>query len=82
MFGPVIGAFLLGAILLGMTLMGIGQFVEQIITGAILLAAVGYDRLLVLKRQQRRKQICRTFGEEGMQHHSSMAAASPRSMAT
>jgi ribose/xylose/arabinose/galactoside ABC-type transport system permease subunit len=53
MFGPVIGAFLLGAILLGMTLMGIGQFVQQIITGAILLAAVGYDRLLVLKRQQR-----------------------------
>jgi ribose/xylose/arabinose/galactoside ABC-type transport system permease subunit len=53
MFGPVIGAFLLGAILLGMTLMGIGQFVQQIITGTILLAAVGYDRLLVVKRQQR-----------------------------
>ncbi len=53
MFGPVIGAFLLGAILLGLTLMGVGQFVQQIITGAILLAAVGYDRLLVLRRQQR-----------------------------
>jgi ribose transport system permease protein len=27
--------------------------VQQIITGLILLAAVGYDRLLVLRRQRR-----------------------------
>jgi ribose/xylose/arabinose/galactoside ABC-type transport system permease subunit len=53
MFGPVIGAFLLGAVLLGLTLQGVPQFVQQIITGAILLAAVGYDRLLVVRRERR-----------------------------
>lgn len=51
MFGPVIGAFLLGAVLLGLTLQGVPQFVQQIITGVILLAAVGYDRLLVIRRE-------------------------------
>jgi ribose/xylose/arabinose/galactoside ABC-type transport system permease subunit len=54
MFGPALGAFFLGAILLGLTLMGVQQFVQQIITGLILLAAVGYDRALVLKRDRRR----------------------------
>jgi ribose/xylose/arabinose/galactoside ABC-type transport system permease subunit len=53
MFGPALGAFLLGAVLLGLTLMGVPQFVQQIITGAILLAAVGYDRLMALRRQRR-----------------------------
>ena len=47
MFGPLIGAFLLGGILLGLTLLGVSQFVQQIITGVILLAAVSNDRLLV-----------------------------------
>jgi ribose/xylose/arabinose/galactoside ABC-type transport system permease subunit len=51
--GPAVGAFLLGAVLLGLTLMGVPQFVQQIITGGILLAAVGYDRLLVLRRERR-----------------------------
>ena len=46
MFGPALGAFLLGAILLGLTLLQVSQYLQQIITGAILLAAVGYDRLL------------------------------------
>ena len=53
MFGPALGAFLLGAVLLGLTLSGVPQFVQQVITGAILLAAVGYDRLLALRRQRR-----------------------------
>lgn len=53
MFGPALGAFLLGAVLLGLTLQGVPQFVQQTITGAILLAAVGYDRLLVVRRQRR-----------------------------
>src|SRR5690242_7174833 len=52
MFGPVIGAFLLGAVLIGLTLLGVPQFVQQIITGAILLVAVGYDRLLAARREQ------------------------------
>jgi ribose/xylose/arabinose/galactoside ABC-type transport system permease subunit len=51
MFGPALGAFLLGAVLLGLTLEGVPQFVQQITTGAVLLAAVGYDRLLLLRRQ-------------------------------
>lgn len=41
--GPVLGAFLLGIILVGLTLLGISQFVQQMLTGGILLAAVGYD---------------------------------------
>lgn len=54
MFGPALGAFLLGAVLLGLTLLGVQQFVQQIITGLILLAAVGYDRLLVVRREKKR----------------------------
>lgn len=54
MFGPALGAFFLGVILLGLTLLGVQQFVQQIITGLILLAAVGYDRLLVLRRTRKR----------------------------
>ena len=53
MLGPALGAFLLGSVLLGLTLMGVPQFVQQILTGIILLAAVGYDRLLALRRQRR-----------------------------
>ena len=53
MFGPALGAFLLGSALLGLTLMGVPQFVQQILTGIILLAAVGYDRLLVVRRRRR-----------------------------
>jgi ribose/xylose/arabinose/galactoside ABC-type transport system permease subunit len=53
MFGPALGAFLLGVVLLGLTLQGVPQFVQQIITGVILLAAVGYDRLLVVRREHR-----------------------------
>jgi ribose/xylose/arabinose/galactoside ABC-type transport system permease subunit len=53
-FGPALGAFLLGAVLLGLTLMGVQQFVQQIITGLILLAAVGYDRFLFLRRERKR----------------------------
>lgn len=53
MFGPALGAFLLGAILIGLTLQGVPQFVQQVITGMILLSAVGYDRLLFLRRQRR-----------------------------
>jgi ribose/xylose/arabinose/galactoside ABC-type transport system permease subunit len=52
-FGPALGAFLLGAVLLGLTLLSISQYVQQIITGLILLAAVGYDRLLLVRRQRR-----------------------------
>ncbi|MCY4333824.1 MAG: ABC transporter permease [Litoreibacter sp.] len=44
--GPIFGAFLLGIILIGLTLMGTSQFYQQILTGAILIAAVGYDRLV------------------------------------
>ena len=43
----------LRAILIGLTLQGVPQFVQQIITGLILLAAVSYDRLLLVRRQRR-----------------------------
>ncbi|MCV6577274.1 MAG: ABC transporter permease [Cohaesibacter sp.] len=48
--GPVFGAFLLGIILIGLTLMGTSQFYQQILTGVILIAAVGYDRFVANKR--------------------------------
>ena len=51
--GPVLGAFLLGVIMIGLTLFGVSQFVQQILTGAILLAAICYDRYLVVRRQRR-----------------------------
>lgn len=53
-WGPVLGAFFLGVVLLGLTLLGVSQFVQQILTGVILLAAVGNDRLLALRRERQR----------------------------
>lgn len=52
--GPAIGAFLLGVVLVGLTLLGVSQFVQQILTGAILLAAISYDRALFVQRQRKR----------------------------
>ena len=46
MWGPVVGTFLLGVVLMGLTLFGIPQFVQQILTGAILLAAIAHSRWL------------------------------------
>ena len=54
MFGPVLGAFLLGVVLLGLTLDGISQFVQQILTGAILLGAVAHARWLARRRDRGR----------------------------
>ena len=52
--GPVIGTFLLGVVLIGLTQMGISPFVQQILTGLILLVAVGNDRLQTLRAERRR----------------------------
>ena len=52
--GPVIGTFLLGVVLVGLTQMGISPFVQQILTGVILLVAVGNDRLQTLRAERRR----------------------------
>lgn len=54
--GPVIGTFLLGVVLIGLTQMGISPFVQQILTGVILLVAVGNDRLQTLRADRRRTQ--------------------------
>jgi ribose/xylose/arabinose/galactoside ABC-type transport system permease subunit len=48
--GPVIGAFLMGVILIGLNLVGITTYAQPVLTGAILLGAVYYDRVLVLRR--------------------------------
>jgi ribose/xylose/arabinose/galactoside ABC-type transport system permease subunit len=50
--GPCVGAFLLGVILIGLTLAGFSQYVQQIITGTILIGAVWYDRLLSQRRHR------------------------------
>lgn len=52
--GPVIGTFLLGVVLVGLTQMGLSPFVQQILTGVILLVAVGNDRLQTLRAERRR----------------------------
>jgi ribose/xylose/arabinose/galactoside ABC-type transport system permease subunit len=51
--GPVIGAFLMGVILIGLNLVGITTYAQPVLTGAILLGAVYYDRVLVLRRARR-----------------------------
>ena len=53
MWGPVVGTFLLGAVLMGLTLLGVSQFVQQILTGAILLAAIAHNRWLQARHQVR-----------------------------
>lgn len=53
-WGPVVGAFLLGVILVGLTLLGVSQFVQQILTGGVLLAAIAHDRFLAVRRQRAR----------------------------
>jgi ABC-type xylose transport system permease subunit len=50
--GPCMGAFLLGVLLTGLTLAGFSQYVQQIITGAILIGAVWYDRILSHRRRR------------------------------
>jgi ribose/xylose/arabinose/galactoside ABC-type transport system permease subunit len=52
-FGPVVGAFLLGVVLLGLTQLGISQYVQQILTGLILLMAVASDRVAFVRRRKR-----------------------------
>ena len=51
--GPALGAFLLGIILIGLTLLGVSQFIQQIITGLILITAVWYDRMISQKNTTR-----------------------------
>lgn len=48
--GPIFGAFLLGIILIGLTLLGTSQFYQQVLTGLILISAVGYDRFMSARR--------------------------------
>lgn len=52
--GPVIGTFLLGVVLIGLTQLGISPFVQQILTGIILLVAVGNDRMQTRRALRRR----------------------------
>lgn len=54
--GPMLGAFFLGVVLIGLTLLGISQFVQQILTGIILLAAVGAD-VLASSYKRNRDQV-------------------------
>jgi ribose/xylose/arabinose/galactoside ABC-type transport system permease subunit len=51
--GPVFGAFLMGVILIGLNLVGITTYAQPVLTGAILLGAVYYDRVLVLRHARR-----------------------------
>jgi ribose/xylose/arabinose/galactoside ABC-type transport system permease subunit len=55
--GPVIGTFLLGVVLIGLTQLGISPFVQQILTGIILLVAVGNDRMQTRRAERRRARI-------------------------
>ena len=48
--GPVIGAFLMGVILIGLSLVGVTTYAQPVLTGAILLGAVWYNKLTAAKR--------------------------------
>jgi ribose/xylose/arabinose/galactoside ABC-type transport system permease subunit len=48
--GPVIGAFLMGVILIGLNLIGVTTYAQPVLTGAILLGAVAYDRRLASRQ--------------------------------
>ena len=51
LIGPVIGAFLMGVILIGLSLLGVITYAQPVLTGAILLGAVYYDRLSAGRRR-------------------------------
>jgi ribose/xylose/arabinose/galactoside ABC-type transport system permease subunit len=51
--GPVMGAFLMGVILIGLNLIGVTTYAQPVLTGAILLGAVYYDRRLAFGRKLR-----------------------------
>lgn len=53
-WGPVLGTYLLGVVLMGLALQGISPFVQQILTGAILLGAVAQARWLARRRDRGR----------------------------
>jgi ribose/xylose/arabinose/galactoside ABC-type transport system permease subunit len=63
--GPAVGAFFMGVSLIGLNLVGISTYAQPIMTGAILLAAVGYDRVLIARRALR----ARTGGGLGLAAH-------------
>lgn len=44
-FGPPLGAFLVGTLSVGLTLINVTTYAQTIVTGAVLILAVGYDRL-------------------------------------
>ena len=51
--GPLIGAFLMGCLLIGLNLIGVSTYAQPVLAGMILLGAVYYDRLQVLRRARR-----------------------------
>jgi ribose/xylose/arabinose/galactoside ABC-type transport system permease subunit len=63
--GPALGAFLIGTFYIGLTLMGVTTYAQPVIIGAVLLAAVGYDRILELRRARRWLERQRIVSAEG-----------------
>ena len=51
--GPVIGAFLVGTLSVGLTFMGVSTYAQQIVSGAILVGAVGFDRWREVRARRR-----------------------------
>lgn len=50
--GPAVGAFLIGTIYIGMTLLGVTTYAQPVVSGFILMGAVGYDHYMKLKHEQ------------------------------
>jgi len=51
-FGPAVGAFLIGTIYIGMTLLGVTTYAQPVVSGFILMGAVGYDQFMKVRREQ------------------------------
>ena len=51
-FGTVIGALLIGVLTNGLVLLNVSSFIQQIVIGVILVAAVAFDQFAARRRQQ------------------------------
>jgi ribose/xylose/arabinose/galactoside ABC-type transport system permease subunit len=74
--GPVIGAFLVGTLSVGLTFAGVTTYAQQIVSGVILVGAVGFDRWREV-RARRRLLVERSSGRASQRGGGREATATP-----
>ena len=63
--GPALAAFIIGTMYIGLTLIGMPTYMQQVMAGFILVAAVGYDRFLETRRTRQWLKRQQAGVEEG-----------------